>query len=59
MEEAAQAAAEAAKKGGAKKAPAAKGAADATEADPDALDENDPNAQKFIPDVIHFDKTKH
>ena len=39
------------------KTPAASEAA--PEVDPDAPDENDPNRQKFIPDIIHFDKTKH
>lgn len=29
------------------------------EVDPEAPDENDPNKEKFIPDVIHFDKAKH
>ena len=27
--------------------------------DPDMPDPNDPNGQKFIPDLIHFDKAKH
>ena len=27
--------------------------------DPDIPDANDPNGQKFLPDLIHFDRTKH
>lgn len=57
-EEAAAAAAEAGKKGG-KAPPAKKGKDEAAEVDPDLPDENDPNKEKFLPDVIHFDKTKH
>ena len=59
---AAAAAAEAAKGKGAKAAPAKKapgGKEEVAEVDPDIPAENDPNGQKFIPDMIHFDKTKH
>ena len=59
---AAQAAAEAQAKGGKGKAPPAglkKGETAEHERDPDLPAENDPNVNKFIPDVIHFDKTKH
>ena len=59
-EEAAAAAAEAGKKGGKAAAPAkGKGKEEVAEVDPDLPDENDPNKDKFLPDVIHFDKTKH
>ena len=56
-EEAALAAAEAAKK-----QPQAKGGKkpDASEVvDPDIPSPDDPNGQKFVPDVIHFDKSLH
>ena len=60
-EEAAAAAAEAAKKGGKAPANAKKGDAQAevADVDPDIPDENDPNREKFVPDLIHFDKAKH
>ena len=55
-EEAAAAAAAAAKtKGG----PGKKSQPEVDVIDPDMPDPNDPNGQKFIPDLIHFDKAKH
>lgn len=59
-EEAAAAAADSKNAKGGKAAAEKKKGGQAEEVvDPELPDENDPNAQKFLPDLIHFDRAKH